>query len=109
MSSSSEYNVVGKVTPRVDAEKLARGTAAFTDDIELRGMLHAKVLRSPHAHARIRSIDTSTAEALRGVHAVLTHENLLRIPHTTAGQGWPEPSPYDTSSWITKFVLWGIE
>jgi len=95
LSSSSEYNVVGKVTPRVDAEKLARGIAAFTDDIELRGMLHAKVLRSPHAHARIRSIDISQAETLYGVHAVLTHESLPRIPHTTAGQGWPEPSPYD--------------
>ena len=62
MSSSADYNVVGKVTPRLDAEKIARGAAAFTDDIEMRGMLHAKVLRSPHAHARIRSIDTSKAE-----------------------------------------------
>jgi len=95
LSSSADHKVVGKVTPRVDAEKIARGTATFTDDIEIRGLLHAKVLRSPHAHARIQSIDTSKAEALSGVYAVLTHKDLPRIPHTTAGQGWPEPSPYD--------------
>ncbi|MCH7955003.1 MAG: molybdopterin-dependent oxidoreductase [Candidatus Marinimicrobia bacterium] len=95
MNSSKNYRIVGKVTPRVDGEKLARGTGAFSDDIEFRELLHAKVLRSPHPHARILSIDTSRAEALRGVHAVLTHKDLPRVPHTTAGQGWPEPSPYD--------------
>ena len=95
MSGSKDYRIVGKVTPRVDGEKLARGKGAFSDDIEFRELLHAKVLRSPHPHARILSIDTSNAKALRGVHAVLTHEDLPRVPHTTAGQGWPEPSPYD--------------
>ena len=95
MISSKDFRVVGKVTPRVDAEKLSRGKGAFSDDIEFRELLHVKVLRSPHPHARITSIDTSKAKALAGVHAVLTHKDLPRIPHTTAGQGWPEPSPYD--------------
>ncbi|MCH7494800.1 MAG: molybdopterin-dependent oxidoreductase [Candidatus Marinimicrobia bacterium] len=95
MNNSSKYKIVGKITPRVDAEKLSRGDAAFSDDIDFRELLHARVLRSPHAHARIVSIDKSRATALEGVHAVLTHEDLPRIPHTTAGQGWPEPSPYD--------------
>merc|ERR1739841_464714 len=50
----------------------ATGEAVYADDIQLPGMLHAKTLRSPHAHARIVSIDTSRAMALPGVHAVIT-------------------------------------
>jgi putative selenate reductase molybdopterin-binding subunit len=50
---------------------------------------------SPHAHARIRAIDAARARAIPGVRAVLTHHDVLRVPHTTAGQSWPEPSPYD--------------
>ena len=55
-----------------------------------------KILPSPHAHARIKRIDTRKAKALPGVHAVLTYKDVPRVPHTTAGQAWPEPSPYDT-------------
>ncbi len=87
--------VVGKSVPKVDALPLALGKPLFADDIEPRGMLHAKILWSPHAHARIKKIDTREAEALPGVHAVLYHKNVPRVIHTTAGQGWPEPSPYD--------------
>ncbi len=89
------FKVVGKSVPKVDALALAQGKPLFADDIELRGMLHAKVLWSPHAHARIKNIDTRKAEALPGVHAVLCYKNAPRVIHTTAGQGWPEPSPYD--------------
>lgn len=60
------------------------------------GLLHAKLLLSPHAHARIVRIDASRARALSGVHAVLTHLDMPRVPHTKAGQQFPEPSPYDT-------------
>ena len=56
---------------KVDAVKLVKGNPAFVDDVELRGMLYAKVLRSPHAHARIVAIDDPQARALPGVHAVL--------------------------------------
>jgi putative selenate reductase molybdopterin-binding subunit len=59
-------------------------------------MLYGKILPSPYAHARIRRIDTRKAKALPGVHAVLTYQDVPRVPHTTAGQAWPEPSPYDT-------------
>jgi putative selenate reductase molybdopterin-binding subunit len=59
-------------------------------------MLHARILHSPHAHALIRRIDASQARAMPGVACVLTHEDVPRVPFTTAGQGWPEPSPYDT-------------
>jgi putative selenate reductase molybdopterin-binding subunit len=88
--------VVGRNLRKVDGFKLVTGGAAFTDDVQLPGMLYGKILPSPHAHARIRRIDTSTAKALPGVHAVLTYKDVPRVPHTTAGQAWPEPSPYDT-------------
>jgi putative selenate reductase molybdopterin-binding subunit len=89
-------DVVGRDFRKVDGTKLVTGRAAFTDDIQLPGMLIGKILPSPHAHARIRHIDTRKAKALAGVHAVLTYQDVPRVPHTTAGQAWPEPSPYDT-------------
>jgi putative selenate reductase molybdopterin-binding subunit len=91
-----DFKTVGRSELKVDALSLASGRARFTDDIDLPGMLHAKVLWSPHAHARVRSIDASAARALPGVACVLTHEDVPRVMHTTAGQGHPEPSPYDT-------------
>jgi 4-hydroxybenzoyl-CoA reductase subunit alpha len=71
-----EFNVVGKPQRKVDGLAKATGTALYTDDIALPGMLHAKTLRSPHAHARIVSIDTSRARALAGVHAVITGQDM---------------------------------
>jgi probable selenate reductase molybdenum-binding subunit len=79
----------------VDGIGLVTGSAKFTDDIFLKNMLHAKILGSPHAHARILDIDTTEAEKLPGVAIVLTYKNVPRVAHTTAGQGYPEPSPYD--------------
>jgi putative selenate reductase molybdopterin-binding subunit len=92
----SEHRVVGRRVRKVDGLKLVTGRTAFTDDFEMPGMLIGKILGSPHAHARITRIDTRRAKALPGVHAVLTYQDVPRVPHTTAGQGWPEPSPYDT-------------
>lgn len=97
-----EFRVVGKNINKVDAFHLAMGKPLFTDDIALEGMLHVKILWSPHAHARIKNIDTEKAEALPGVHAVLCHKNVPRVIHTSAGQGWPEPSPYDIVMFDTK-------
>ena len=89
-------SVVGRSLRKVDGFKLVTGGAAFTDDVQLPGLLYGKILPSPYAHARIRRIDASKAKALAGVHAVLTYKDVPRVPHTTAGQAWPEPSPYDT-------------
>ena len=86
---------IGKSERRVDSIKLATGRGTFVDDIEMRGMLHARILHSPHAHARLKRVDASQARAMPGVACVLTHEDVPRVPYTTAGQGWPEPSPYD--------------
>jgi putative selenate reductase molybdopterin-binding subunit len=93
---SGDRLVVGHNVRKVDGVKLVTGGAAFTDDVHIPGMLHGKILPSPHAHARIKRIDTRKAKALPGVHAVLTYRDVPRVPHTTAGQAWPEPSPYDT-------------
>ena len=87
--------VVGKPEPKVDAVKLAKGNPAFTDDVAFRGLLYAKLLLSPHAHARIKRIDASKARALPGVHAVLTYKELPRIVFSTAGQSDPIPGPLD--------------
>ena len=74
-SAISALNVVGHATPRIDAVERVSGKARYTNDIHVPGMLYARVLRSPHPHARIRRIDTSRALALPGVKAVITHEN----------------------------------
>ncbi|MBV8846564.1 MAG: molybdopterin-dependent oxidoreductase [Bryobacterales bacterium] len=66
---------IGHETPRIDARERVTGKATYSGDVRLPGMLYAKVLRSPHAHARIKSIDISKAQALPGVKAVLTHDN----------------------------------
>ena len=61
---------------KVDGLEKSTGRAVYTDDVTLPGMLHGKILRSPHPHARILSIDTSRAEALEGVHAVITGRDM---------------------------------
>ena len=74
------YKVIGTTPIRHDGVEKVTGEALYGSDINLPGQFHGKVLRSPHAHARILSIDTSRAEALDGVHAVIT------------GQDIPEPA-----------------
>jgi putative selenate reductase molybdopterin-binding subunit len=91
-----DLKTIGQPERRVDAVKLATGRGTFVDDLHVPDLLHARILHSPHAHARIRRIDASQARAMPGVVAVLTHEDVPRVPYTTAGQGWPEPSPLDT-------------
>jgi xanthine dehydrogenase molybdenum-binding subunit len=74
-----EFSVVGKSLPRKDALEKVKGEAKFVADMQLPGMLHAKFLRSPYAHARITKIDASRAEALPGVKCVLTPKNTPKI------------------------------
>ena len=64
--------VIGRGLPRIDAVPKVTGEAQYTVDLKMPGMLAGKILRSPHAHARIVSIDTSAARELKGVHAVIT-------------------------------------
>lgn len=74
---SENLVVVGKNFPRKDALAKVTGGAQYTADIKLPGMLYGKCLRSPYAHANILSIDTSKAEALPGVEAVITFKDVV--------------------------------
>jgi len=80
-SENKQYSLIGTRMPRIDAPSKATGEARFTADLMLPRMLHAKVLRSPYPHARIMRIDTSEAEKLPGVKAVVTGQD-------TAGVKW---------------------
>ena len=73
---AQDLAVVGTDVPRVEADEKLTGAALYTGDLVLPGMLHAKVKESPHARAKILSIDTSKAEALPGVRAVLVGSEL---------------------------------
>ena len=94
--AKKNFKVVNQPVKKLDALPLALGKPLFVADFKPADALYAKLLWSPHAHAIIKSIDISAAEKMPGVHCVLYHGNVPRIAHTTAGQGYPEPSPYDT-------------
>jgi len=72
MTAGKRFDVIGKPRRRVDGRAKVTGLTRFADDIMLPRMLHAKLLRSPHPHALIESIDTARAQACPGVHLVLT-------------------------------------
>ena len=99
---TDQWQIVGKPEKKVDAVKLAQGKPAFAADIEPRALLHAKVLHSPHAHARIKRIDASKARALPGIVAVLTWQDIPRVVYSTAGQSDPIPGPLDCFSLDNK-------
>ena len=84
--SNEEYKVVGSRPIRHDGPDKVMGRARYAADIHLPGMLHGKLLRSPHAHARIRGIDASRALALPGVKAVVTSADLPEISAEVADQ-----------------------
>jgi 4-hydroxybenzoyl-CoA reductase alpha subunit len=81
MKIRNGYSTVGRSVPRVDGVEKATGEAIYTADIHLKGMLHGKILRSRHAHARIRNIDTDRACTLPGVRAVVTGSDTLGVKY----------------------------
>lgn len=85
-----ELRVVGKPIARVDGVERVTGAAKYTTDIQLPRMLHAKFLRSPHAHARIVSIDASDAEKMPGVRAVLHCKNVASNRFQSNRELFPE-------------------
>ncbi len=76
-----EYAVIGKRVPGIHGTAKATGTARFSGDIVLPRMLYGKILRSPYSHARILSIDTSRAERLPGVKAVITGKDTAKVKY----------------------------
>lgn len=101
------HKYVGTYRPRVDGWEKASGRAEYLDDIALKGrfpgMLYAKVLRSPHAHARMLSLDVSRAEKLPGVKAIITYEDpeITSLKPTNAGWTPFFTSSYDRMLWPT--------
>ncbi|MYS23356.1 xanthine dehydrogenase, molybdenum binding subunit apoprotein [Streptomyces sp. DvalAA-14] len=87
---------VGRNLPAPAGPQVVTGTARFTFDVEVPGLLHMKLLRSPHAHARITAVDTAAALAVPGVHAVLTHHDAPERHFSTARHEHPEEDPEDT-------------
>ncbi|MEA1986848.1 MAG: molybdopterin cofactor-binding domain-containing protein [Candidatus Marinimicrobia bacterium] len=103
-----KLNTIGKSKKKIDALSLATGSAKFTDDFEIKNSLFVSFLYSPHAHAEIKSIDDKDAKLMEGVIDVLHYQNVKKQKlHTTAGQGYPEPSPYDTVMFDKKMRFVG--
>lgn len=88
--------IVGHGIKKVDSIGVITGRPVYTDDLNINNNpLIIKILRSPHASAKIVSINKSIAEKVPGVECVLTHEDVPMTKFTLAGQSYPEPSPYD--------------
>ena len=87
---SDKYKVIGHSVPRIDGPEKVTGAAKYTLDLKFPNMLYGKILTSPHAHARIISIDTSEAEALPGVKAVITHEHVPTLKYGLSPARWDE-------------------
>src|SRR3990172_1320315 len=98
-TSTKDFSVIGKSVPKIDARDKVTGRAKYTGDLKVTGLLVGKILRSPHAHARILSIDTSKAEQLPGVEAVITAKD---VPSTFYGIS---PARYDETILAIEKVL----
>ncbi len=91
--SSQRRGEVGRRMPQLESASKVRGRALYTPDIALPNMLHAAVLRSPHAHARIESISTADASAMPGVQAVITAADFPGIKYVHLGAKWSDRYP----------------
>ena len=94
-SFRDELDVVGKPVPKIDGKALVSGEKLFVEDRVAPGSCILHVMRSPFAHAYIRDIDTSKALEVDGVVDIITAFNCPDVYYMQAGQGNPEPSPYD--------------
>jgi CO/xanthine dehydrogenase Mo-binding subunit len=79
-AAEQEFSVVGTRQPYIDGYERLNGAFMYTVDVYLPGTLYGKILRSPHPNARVVSIDTSKAEALEGVRAVITFKDVPQVP-----------------------------
>ncbi len=100
------FKYVKKPIEKIDGLALVTGSEKYTDDFSFDNMLYISVLHSGYAYAKIENIDDSGALKMQGVVEVLSYKNVNQILFTTAGQGYPEPSPYDTIlfSNIMRFI-----
>ena len=92
-----ETRVVGKSVPRIDAYERVSGSAVYTRDIALPGMLHSAILRYPHAHAQMKKIDINIAEKMLNVRAIITGETPeAKLPWYPGNKG--------PVSWLSVFL-----
>ncbi len=87
---SDKYKVIGRSVPRIDGPEKVTGAAKYCGDLKLPNLLFGKILTSPHAHARILSIDTSEAEKLPGVKAIITHKDVPELKYGISPARWDE-------------------
>ncbi|MBP2626125.1 MAG: aerobic-type carbon monoxide dehydrogenase, large subunit CoxL/CutL-like protein [Firmicutes bacterium] len=87
--------IVGTGIGKIDGMSISTGKPVYTDDLVMPNTLVVKLLRSPHAFAKITVIDVTKAEKIPGVECVLTYKDVPNVRFTVAGQSYPEPSPYD--------------
>lgn len=80
---------------KIDGLAITTGQAVYTDDRDLKDHLYVHIVRSPHAYAKILSVNTDKAMLVKGVEIILTHRDVPKTRFTIAGQSYPEPSPYD--------------
>ena len=99
--SNTEYKVVGTRPVRHDGADKVTGRAIYGADFDASGLLHGKILRSPHAHAKILSIDTSKAENLDGVRAIVTSKDFPQVSDKTVDLGEDET----TVNWLRDNIL----
>ena len=94
---------IGRSVPRSNVRKLVQGRATYTDDVSLPRLVHAAFVRSPHAHARVKGIDASEAEAMEGVIAVLNGRQLTGDGIGNLICGWAisskDGSPMNMGPW----------
>ena len=89
-TETQEYAVIGKSVPKIDGRDKITGAARYTADLKFPNMLFGKILTSPYAHARILSIDTSEAEKIPGVKAVVTHKDAPTLKYGISPARWDE-------------------
>ncbi len=96
----------GRSLPAPAGPQVVRGAARYTFDVAMEGTMHLKMLRSPHPHAKIISIDKSAAQAVPGVHAVLTHEDAPDRLFSTAQheKTWMDPDDTRVLDSVVRFI-----
>ncbi|MFW6120452.1 MAG: xanthine dehydrogenase family protein molybdopterin-binding subunit, partial [Petrotogales bacterium] len=96
MSDKRKFNYINKNEIKVDGPSIVKGKAVYTDDFDFPDALHVVLVRSPYPHANVKDIQTEKALKIPGVVEIFTGKDVPQKIFTKAGQGYPEPSPYDS-------------
>ncbi|TYB92635.1 MAG: molybdopterin-dependent oxidoreductase [Kosmotoga sp.] len=96
MSDRRKFNYINKNEIKVDGPSILKGKPVYTDDFDFSDALHVVLVRSPYPHAKVKKVKTEKALKVPGVVEILTSKDVPQKIFTKAGQGYPEPSPYDS-------------